>query len=91
MLEELKGIILIICLIVLALCLVLSFIRTLIGPSIPDRIVAVNMIGTQIIMIICILSVYMMSSGLVDMAIIYAMFRFSCCKGIKNFLYLRAV
>ena len=76
MLANLKEIILVISLIILALCLVLCFIRTLIGPSIPDRIVAINMIGTQVIIIICILSVFMNSSGLVDMAIIYAMFSF---------------
>lgn len=76
MLANLKEIILVISLIVIALCLVLCFIRTLIGPSIPDRIVAINMIGTQVIIIICILSVLMESSGLVDMAIIYAMFSF---------------
>ena len=76
MLANLKEVILIVSLIILALCLVLCFIRTLIGPSIPDRIVAINMIGTQVIIIICILSVLMNSSGLVDMAIIYAMFSF---------------
>jgi multicomponent Na+:H+ antiporter subunit F len=76
MLANLKEVILIVSLIILALCLVLCFVRTLIGPSIPDRIVAINMIGTQVIIIICILSVLMNSSGLVDMAIIYAMFSF---------------
>ena len=54
MLANLKEVILIVSLIILALCLVLCFIRTLIGPSIPDRIVAINMIGTQVIIIICI-------------------------------------
>lgn len=76
MLESLRQFVLVVSLIVLALCLALCFLRTLIGPRIADRFVAVNMIGTQIIIIICILSVYSMESGLVDMAIIYAMFSF---------------
>ena len=50
--------------------------RSLIGPRIADRIVAINMIGTQIIMIICIISVYLNEAGLIDIAIIYAMFSF---------------
>ena len=38
MLADLKEVVLIASLIILALCLILCFIRTLIGPSIPDRI-----------------------------------------------------
>lgn len=60
----------------LAVMIFFCFVRTLIGPRIADRIVAVNMIGTQIIILICILAIYLEEGGLVDMAIIYAMFSF---------------
>lgn len=76
MVEMLQNYVLIGALIFLAICLVFSFIRSLIGPKIADRIVAVNMIGTQIILIICILAIYFKEGGLVDVALIYAMFSF---------------
>ncbi|MEE1072166.1 MAG: monovalent cation/H+ antiporter complex subunit F [Cellulosilyticum sp.] len=76
MLDYLKNGVLIIALVFLAIVLVFSFMRSLIGPRIADRIVAINMIGTQIIMIICIISVYLNEAGLIDIAIIYAMFSF---------------
>ena len=76
MLDYLKNGVLIIALVFLAIVLIFSFMRSLIGPRIADRIVAINMIGTQIIMIICIISVYLNEAGLIDIAIIYAMFSF---------------
>ncbi len=76
MVETLQNYVLVGALIFLAICLVFSFIRSLIGPKIADRIVAVNMIGTQIILIICILAIYFREGGLVDVALIYAMFSF---------------
>ena len=54
MVETLQNYVLVGALIFLSICLVFSFIRSLIGPKVADRIVAVNMIGTQIILIICI-------------------------------------
>ncbi len=76
MAEQIKQTALVIAMIVLAVMLFFSFIRALIGPRIADRIVAINMIGTQVILLICILAVYLKEDGLVDMAIIYAMFSF---------------
>lgn len=76
MVETLQNYVLVGALIFLSICLVFSFIRSLIGPKVADRIVAVNMIGTQIILIICILAIYFKEGGLVDVALIYAMFSF---------------
>ena len=76
MIETLQNYVLVGALIFLSICLVFSFIRSLIGPKVADRIVAVNMIGTQIILIICILAIYFKEGGLVDVALIYAMFSF---------------
>ena len=52
----------VIALIVLALLVVLTFIRVIKGPRLADRVVGVNVIGTLTIMMICILSV-MLSEG----------------------------
>lgn len=62
--------------IVLAVLIILSMIRSVLGPKIADRIIAVNMTGTMIIMIIAILSVYLDENYLVDVCLIYAMLSF---------------
>lgn len=51
-------------------------VRAIRGPEIADRIVSVNMLGTLTIMIICILSLWMKQSYLLDVALIYAMISF---------------
>lgn len=62
--------------IVLAVLIVLSLVRSVLGPGISDRIIAVNMTGTMIIMIIAILSVFLDENYLVDVCLIYAMISF---------------
>lgn len=62
--------------IVLAVLIVFSLIRSVLGPGIPDRIIAVNMTGTMIIMIIAILSVFLDENYLADVCLIYAMISF---------------
>lgn len=62
--------------IVLAILVFLCFIRAIKGPQIADRVVAVNMIGTLVIMIIAVLTVLMKEAWLADIAAIYAMISF---------------
>ncbi|MDO5294086.1 MAG: monovalent cation/H+ antiporter complex subunit F [bacterium] len=62
--------------VVLGILICLCLVRAIKGPRIADRIVAVNMIGTLTIIIICILAVYLKESYLVDVAIVYAMISF---------------
>ena len=52
------------------------FIRAIIGPSIPDRLIAVNMIGTQIILIILELTILLGEAWLADVATVYALISF---------------
>ena len=63
-------------LIVLAIMLVLCLIRAIIGPRIADRLVAVNMMGTMVMVIICVLGLIMNEGYLVDICLIYAMISF---------------
>lgn len=51
-------------------------IRSIIGPRITDRILAINMIGTMVICSIVILSRLFEASYLIDVALIYAMVSF---------------
>lgn len=63
-------------LIYLALLLLLCLFRAVKGPTIADRLVAVNMMGTMVMVIISILSLYLKESYLVDICLIYAMISF---------------
>ncbi|MDO5408912.1 MAG: monovalent cation/H+ antiporter complex subunit F [Lachnospiraceae bacterium] len=61
---------------ILAVLVIAGIIRSIIGPGTADRIIAVNMVGTMIISIIAILSVYLDENYLVDICLIYAMISF---------------
>ena len=63
-------------LMILAGLIIISMIRSVLGPRIADRIIAVNMTGTMIIMMIAVLSVYLEENYLVDVCLIYAMISF---------------
>ena len=60
----------------LAIMLVFCLIRSIRGPKIADRIVAVNMMGTMVMVIIVVLSLLLDEGYLVDICIIYAMISF---------------
>lgn len=64
------------CCIVLGILILLALVRAVKGPRFTDRIVAVNLIGTITIIIMCILSVYFQQAFLVDIAIVYALLSF---------------
>ena len=66
----------VVALVVLALLVILTFIRVIKGPRLADRVVGVNVIGTLTIMMICILSVMLSEGYLLDVALIYAMISF---------------
>ena len=60
----------------LACLLVLCLLRAVKGPSIADRLMAVNMMGTMVMVIISILALYLQEGYLVDICLIYAMISF---------------
>ena len=64
------------CMVVLAVLILASIIRSVRGPKTADRIIAVNMIGTMTIAIIAILAEVLGEGGLVDICLIYAMISF---------------
>lgn len=61
---------------ILGFFLLACLLRAIIGPRIADRLIAINMMSTLIIIIICILSFLMAEGYLVDVALIYAMLSF---------------
>ncbi|MEY8332765.1 monovalent cation/H+ antiporter complex subunit F [Lachnospiraceae bacterium 47-T17] len=75
-LEQAYQVLFVASLVVLAVFLVLSFLRAIMGPRVADRIVAVNMMGTITITMIAILAVMKQEGYLVDICLIYAMTSF---------------
>lgn len=63
-------------LVFLAIMVILCLIRAIIGPRIADRVVAVNMMGTMVMVIIAILALLLEEGYLVDICILYAMISF---------------
>ena len=47
--------------------------RAIKGPRVTDRVVALNMIGTLVVMMICILAYLLGEAVLIDVAILYAL------------------
>lgn len=61
---------------VLGISLFFSLFRSIRGPRVADRIVAVNMVGTQTTIIIAILTFMLDEGYLADVALIYTMLSF---------------
>ena len=63
-------------LIILAVMLFACLIRAIKGPRIADRLMAVNMMGTIVMVIIAILALLLDEGYLVDVCLVYAMISF---------------
>ena len=63
-------------LIILALMLFVCLIRAVKGPRVADRLMAVNMMGTIVMVMIAILALLLKEGFLVDICLIYAMVSF---------------
>ena len=63
-------------LIVLAILLFMCLIRAVKGPRVADRLVAVNMMGTMVMVMITVLALLLKESYLLDIGLIYAMVSF---------------
>lgn len=60
----------------IGILIVACLIRSVLGPRVTDRIVAVNSIGTMTITIIALFSVLLKEAYLLDVCLIYAMISF---------------
>jgi len=63
-------------LIFLAILVFAVFVRVMKGPLMADRVVGINSIDTLVIMMVCVLSLSLNESYLLDVALIYAMISF---------------
>ena len=77
MIDKLYDILFMGLIVALAILIVFAIIKSIIGPKIADRVVAVNMISTMVIMILCTLTVYYKEEGyLADVSILYVLISF---------------
>ena len=74
--EHIKNFIYITTLIIFSIYLLAIFLRALLGPKVTDRIICINMIGTKVIIMICIVAAVLHEDYLVDVAIVYALINF---------------
>ena len=63
-------------LIILALMLFVCLIRAVKGPRVADRLMAVNMMGTMVMVMIAVLALLLKEGFLVDICLIYALVSF---------------
>ena len=62
--------------VILSISIIAIFLRAIIGPTVADRIICINMIGTKIIIFICVLAGFLMEDFLIDVALVYALINF---------------
>ena len=60
----------------LSVSILFCLVRGVLGPRFTDRVVSVNLIGSKTIIMIAILSFLLEESGLVDIAMVYALISF---------------
>jgi multicomponent Na+:H+ antiporter subunit F len=68
------------------LMIFLSLIRALIGPTAPDRVTAINIIGTKTLIIITLIARVYGQEYFLDIAMIYALMSFITTVGVAKYL-----
>lgn len=63
-------------LVILSLILLLFMFKTIKGPTVADRVICINMMGTIVVVIIAILALKLNEGYLADVCIIYALISF---------------
>ncbi len=75
-----------ICTIVLLLLTFVGLYRTIVGPTAPDRIVAINMITTKVTTMIVMVALLTSQDSYVSVALVYALIGFIASIGLAKFL-----
>lgn len=65
--------------------MILAIIRGIVGPTLYDRILAVNMFGTKTVLLISLLGFVMGRPEFLDIAIVYALINFISVIGVLHF------
>jgi len=65
--------------------MVLAIIRGIVGPTLYDRILAVNMFGTKTVLLVSLLGFVMGRPEFLDIAIVYALINFISVIGVLRY------
>jgi multicomponent Na+:H+ antiporter subunit F len=71
---------------VLVLCILMAVYRVVAGPSLPDRVIALDVIGTNIVGLILVLEIKSNSRALVDAALVIALLAFMGTVALAKYL-----
>ncbi len=67
----------------------LALIRALRGPSVYDRIVAVNVFGTKTVLIVALIAAISGNDDLIDVALVYALINFIAIVAVLKLAHMR--
>lgn len=62
-----------------------AFYRVVRGPTLPDRVIAVNGVGTTTVVVLALLAAGLDEPGLVDVALVYALLNFLLSLGLARY------
>ena len=63
--------------------------RAVVGPTMQDRVIAVNVLGTNTVFILALLAVALDSESFLDIALVYALLNFLMAVAISKFTVKR--
>ncbi|MDY6826183.1 MAG: cation:proton antiporter [Bacillota bacterium] len=72
--------------VIVMLLIFLSLIRAMIGPTAPDRVAAINIIGTKTLVIITLIARMYNQAYFLDIAMVYALMSFITTVGVAKYL-----
>jgi len=67
-------------------CMILAMVRALLGPTVYDRIMAVNAFGTKTVLIIAVLGFMTGRPDFMDIALVYALINFIGTIAVLKFI-----
>lgn len=74
--EKLTEIVLIFSMVVMSLSLIACMIRGVLGPKFTDRLLAINVMNVETIMLILLAAAYLKKGYIIDVAIVYSLLGF---------------
>ena len=80
---------LLVSLIAILIVMLLALLRAFVGPTLFDRILAVNLLGTKTVLFIAILAFLSERAYFLDIAMIYALLNFISTIGVLRFFELK--
>ena len=68
----------------------LALARALMGPSVYDRVLAVNMLGTKTVLLLAVIAMFYGRADFLDLALAYALINFIGVLAVLEFFRVRA-